>query len=119
MVEEDTNFNIWVPLAVVRCKKELNAKFVFYAMQSEYFQKEIQNGWTYGTQETLGVNTLDNLYVFVPPRNEQDSIVSYLDKKLPLLDGLISEKQSLIEDLESYKKSLIYEVVTGKRKVVA
>ncbi len=119
MVGEYTNFNIWVPLAVVRCKKELNAKFIFYAMQSEYFQKEIQNGWTYGTQETLGVNTLDNLYVFIPPRNEQDAIVSYLDKKITLLDGMISEKQSLIEDLESYKKSLIYEVVTGKRKVVA
>ena len=58
------------------------------------------------------------LYVTVPSINEQNKIVSYLDKKIKNIDDVISTKESLIEDLEYYRKSLIYEVVTGKRKVV-
>lgn len=52
------------------------------------------------------------------PIEEQKEIADYLNKKVPKIDSLISEKESLINDLEAYKKSLIFEVVTGKRKVV-
>lgn len=118
MVGDYTDFNIWVPIAVVRCKKEVNAKYVYYSMSSKYFKDEIKDGWTFGTQETLGVKTLESLHVFLPSRVEQDEIVRYLDEQLPKYDSLIAEKESLINDLEAYKKSLIYEVVTGKRRVV-
>lgn len=118
MVGDYTDFDIWVPLAVVRCKKEVNAKYVYYSMSSKYFKDEIKDGWTFGTQETLGVKTLESLHVFLPSRVEQDEIVRYLDEQLPKYDSLIAEKESLINDLEAYKKSLIFEVVTGKRRVV-
>ena len=119
IVEDFTDFDIWVPLAVVRCKDDVNAKYVFYSMQSEYFCNEIRDGWTFGTQETLGLKTIEKLYIFLPKdRKEQDEIVKYLDMRIPQINALVSEKQSLIEDLKSYKKSLIYEVVTGKRRVV-
>lgn len=118
MVGDYTDFDIWVPIAVVRCKKEVNAKYVYYSMSSKYFKDEIKDGWTFGTQETLGVKTLESLHVFLPSRVEQDEIVRYLDEQLPKYDSLIAEKESLINDLEAYKKSLIYEVVTGKRRVV-
>ncbi len=118
MVGDFTDFDIWVPIAVVRCKKEVNAKYVYYSMSSKYFKDEIKDGWTFGTQETLGVKTLESLHIFLPSRVEQDKIVRYLDEQLPKYNSLIAEKESLINDLEAYKKSLIYEVVTGKRKVV-
>ena len=56
--------------------------------------------------------------LLVVPIEEQKEIADYLNKKVPKIDSLISEKKSLINDLEAYKKSLIYEVVTGKRRVV-
>lgn len=56
--------------------------------------------------------------LLVVPIEEQKEIADYLNKKVPKIDSLISEKESLINDLEAYKKSLIYEVVTGKRRVV-
>lgn len=58
------------------------------------------------------------LKLFDIPIEEQKEIADYLNKEVPKIDSLITEKESLIKDLESYKKSLIYEVVTGKRKVV-
>lgn len=67
-----------------------------------------------------GLNTsiVKGLILPLPTKQEQQMIVDYLDKEVPKIDSLISEKESLINDLEAYKKSLIYEVVTGKRRVV-
>lgn len=117
IVGDDTNFNIWVPLAVVRCKENIFPKYVFYSMESSYFKNEIRNGWTFGTQETLGVKTLEQLKVFVPPLEEQKKIATYLDEKCTEIDNLIAKKEELITDLESYKKALIYEYVTGKKEI--
>lgn len=118
MVEDFTDFDIWVPLAVVRCKKGINPRFVYHAMSSQFFKDEIRDGWSFGTQETLGVKTLESLHIFLPSKEEQVEIVKYLDEQIPKYDSLIKEKQMLIEDLESYKKSIIFECVTGKRRVV-
>ena len=54
----------------------------------------------------------------LPPKDEQQAIVAYLDEKWTQIDRLIAIKQSKIEKLEQYKRSLIYEYVTGKREVV-
>lgn len=54
----------------------------------------------------------------LPPKEEQQRIVPYLDEKCAQIDRLIALKQSKIEKLEQYKRSLIYEYVTGKREVV-
>lgn len=64
------------------------------------------------TKEKLGC--LPFVYV---PKEEQASIVSYLDRECSLIDGIILEKEDLIRELETYKRSLIFEVVTGKRRV--
>lgn len=118
IVGKETNFNIWVPLAVVRCKDNISPKFVFYCMTSQYFKNEIENGWTFGTQETLGVKTLEQLKICIPDSlQEQQEIVDFLDGRCVEIDYLILEKEKLITNLEEYKKSLIYEYVTGKKAV--
>ena len=53
----------------------------------------------------------------IPPIEEQQAIVSYLDQKCTQIDSLIAIKQRKIEKLQQYKKSLIYEYVTGKKEV--
>ena len=118
IVGKETNFNIWVPLAVVRCKDNISPKFVFYCMTSQYFKNEIENGWTFGTQETLGIKTLEQLKICIPDNlQEQQEIVDFLDGRCVEIDYLISEKEKLITNLEEYKKSLIYEYVTGKKEI--
>ena len=62
-------------------------------------------------------NKLKELQYPVPPKAEQEEIVSYIDTQLDKINRLISEKQAFIAAIESYKKSLIYEYVTGKKEV--
>lgn len=52
--------------------------------------------------------------IILPPEDEQNSIVSYLDEKCADIDRLIALKQRKIESLKDYKKSVIFEAVTGK-----
>lgn len=75
----------------------------------------MQFGWTYGTQQNIGMRTLERLKVFVPPLDEQYAITECLDAKCIQIDRLVAIKQAKIEKLEQYKRSLIYEYVTGKK----
>lgn len=58
-----------------------------------------------------------NFMLPVPPKDEQEQIVNYLDNKCIEIDNIIEQKQKLLIEMEAYKKSLIYECVTGKREV--
>ena len=73
--------------------------------------------WTFGTQQTLGVKTIERLRIMVPPLEEQHQIATYLKDKCNSIDSIIEKRQNIVEKLTEYKKSLIYEVVTGKKEV--
>ena len=117
IVETTDRFNIWVPLAAVRCNEKADPYFVYYAFQSDYFLKQMEMSWTYGTQQTLGVKSIERLRIMLPTLNEQAEIVGYLKSKCDSIDTAIKNKENLITKLAEYKKSLIYEVVTGKKEV--
>lgn len=118
IVDTDRIFTIWSPLAVFRCNPDImNHKFMYYFLQSAAYQRQVQFGWTYGTQQNIGMRTLERLKVFVPPINEQLLIVEAIEKKICAVDRLLVIKQEKIDKLNQYKKSLIYEYVTGKKEV--
>lgn len=117
IVETTDRFNIWVPLAAVRCNEKANPYFVYYAFQSDYFLKQMEMSWTYGTQQTLGVKSIERLRIILPTLEDQKEIVSYLKSKCDSIDAAVKNKENLINKLADYKKSLIYEVVTGKKEV--
>ena len=118
LVETDLRFNIWVPLAAVRCDNKTNSKYIYYCFQSLFLLRQMELSWTFGTQQTLGVKAIEQLKFFIPSLNEQSEIVAYLDEKTTAIDSIIEKKEQLISELEAYKKSLIYEYVTGKKEVV-
>ncbi len=63
-------------------------------------------------------NKLSELPYPIPPIEEQQQIVDYIDNRLEKADGVIAELREQLEVLDQYKKSLIYEYVTGKKEVV-
>lgn len=75
IVETTDRFNIWVPLAAVRCNEKANPYFVYYAFQSDYFLKQMEMSWTYGTQQTLGVKSIERLRIMLPTLEEQKKLL--------------------------------------------
>lgn len=62
-------------------------------------------------------NKLAELFYPVPPIEEQEAIVTYIDSVLQKANDVILQKKEQLATLEAYKKSLIYEYVTGKKEV--
>lgn len=115
VLEEDIDFNIWSPLALVRVNKELVFyKYLFHFLTSDPFQKQVQTFWSFGTQPNIGMGVLENLFIVLPPLPNQRKIVEYIEKESKIIDSAITKIEQEIVLIEEYKKSLIYHAVTGK-----
>lgn len=80
---------------------------------------DLSNGVRIRSSDFRNFSKLGVFNIVVPPIQEQDEIVAYLDQQTQQYDKLIAQKEKLIYELESYKKSLIFEYVTGKKEVPA
>ena len=102
----------------INLKEKINHHFVYYVLKSESISKYFTFELTGTTIFNLSLNSIRNTPIVVPPENEQQEIVTYLDEQTQLIDKTISIEGKRIELLKEYRQSLISEVVTGKRKVV-
>lgn len=57
------------------------------------------------------------LYVPVPPIEEQNAIVEYIESKTHKIDTMIEALKAEIDRLTEYKQRLISDVVTGQTDV--
>ena len=65
----------------------------------------------------MNMEDLRNCCVAIPPIEEQEAIVKYLDGKCGSIDASIAKAKREIELLREFKQSVITEAVTGKIKV--
>ncbi|MFZ3018104.1 MAG: restriction endonuclease subunit S [Gallionella sp.] len=115
IVDFDDEFNVWSPLAAVRCNlRKAWPQFVFHALCSDYFQGLIQVSWSFGTQPNIGMGVLGNLNIALPPLEEQFAIANYLDRETGHIDQLTAKVEAAIERLTEYRQALITAAVTGK-----
>lgn len=115
LVEIDDEFGIWSPLAIIRAdERKISNRYMFQSIQSSLFRNQVETSWTFGTQPNIGMGALENLWIAIPPLNEQESIDEYLISELKNFDVIIAKTQQEIELLKEYKTALISEVVTGK-----
>ncbi|MCA3234838.1 MAG: restriction endonuclease subunit S [Cupriavidus sp.] len=115
IVDFDDVFNVWSPLAAVRCDlQKALPEFIFFALSSEYFQGLIQVSWSFGTQPNIGMGVIGNLAVVLPPVAEQRLIADFLRIETERMNGLIERAQIAIARLTEYRQALITSAVTGK-----
>lgn len=102
------------------CDSKENNKFIVYFLQYLAIQgvyKLISNGVRGNTSDFRSWNSVKNIYIIVPPLNEQKEIAEFLDKKCEKIDNLSANYKEQIKTLKEYKKALIYECVTGKKQI--
>lgn len=96
---------------------ELVVGYSKYYFASEIHRKFFVKEMNLVTRASLSQELLKKLPVLIPPKDEQQRIAEYLDKKCSEIDKAIADKEQIIEKFTEYKKSLIYECVTGKKRV--
>lgn len=84
----------------------------FYYQYHDWWLRHIFNGLGAGVRQTLSAPDLLNLKLAVPPREEQDQIVRYLDWQISRINKLIHGYQREIKLLEERRITLIDTAVT-------
>lgn len=96
--------------------EDMYIPYVHYLLRSnDYVEEFYRNGrgivadlWTTRFSE------MKNIYIPIPPIEEQKEIVNYLNNKISNIDTLISSLTHQLELLKEYKQRLISDAVTGK-----
>ena len=113
IVNTEEIFDIWSPLALIRCNKTLAIqKYIYFYLLSTLFKSQVEFNWSFGTQQNIGMGVIERIKVILPPVSEQQKIVEVLDKKTAQLDKVKSLLEEQIQKLKDYRSSLIYETVT-------
>lgn len=100
-------------------RNNVNGRYYHYVFRSNDFIEEfyrlgrgiVADLWTTRFTEQR------NIMIPVPPIEEQQEIVDYIDRKTTEIDRLVVELTYQVEYLKEYKQRLIADVVTGKINV--
>ena len=95
-----------------------NTNYFKYLFKCYPFIQVLQTCVT-GIREGQNINyqMLGRKFLPLPPSDEQQAIVAYIEEKCQKIDKLASELQSEIDYLKEYKQRLIADCVTGQMNV--
>ncbi len=88
-------------------------RFVYYVLQTINYEMHAAKSAVPGVDR----KDLHETYVAVPPRIEQEQIVTFIESENLTFDSLQNAYSSQITLLAEYRAALIHECVTGRRRV--
>ena len=96
----------------------INVKWVYYILLSSNFIQEFDSRIDKtGQQPNISSNDIGEIKITIPNEDEQNEIISFIDKRCSEIDAKKAKTEKLIELLNEYRQALISEVVTGQIKV--
>lgn len=87
-------------------------KFLFYFMQTEYFQEYIKVNGTGVTFLGISQASIGSYEIELPDQFEQREIANFLDCEIAKIDSLVAEQQVLMELLREKREAVISHAVT-------
>lgn len=94
--------------------KKVLPRFAAYFVGSRNYWNWLRSSLIQATIQNVSAEKYSNLVLSIPPLNEQNKIVEFLDKKTGQLDSLITKVGNSISLLSEYRTALISAAVTGK-----
>ena len=92
-------------------REDINIRY-FYYQYYDLWLRNIFNGLGAGVRQTLSAADLLNIKIAIPPRNEQNQIVKYLDWQISLINRLINGYQKQIKLLYERRQTIIDRAAT-------
>jgi type I restriction enzyme S subunit len=93
-------------------KREIYHYFKKYLINHSLVLSQFSKESKGTTRQIIGRNVFNNINVVLPPIQEQELIVAYLDKKTAIVDTLIASKEQKINILKEKRTALINHVIT-------
>ena len=114
VVFNEFELNVNQHVSIIRTTNNLLNLYLNYLLSSDIGQSQVEFNLTGGNREGLTIEGIRNFRITIPPIQEQQQIVEYLDTRTKEIDDLVSMEQKKIDLLKEYRQSLISEVITGK-----
>lgn len=93
---------------IARCNELVSSDFLYYYYLSLDDGKRLRSLYK-GLRNVITSDAFFSLAAPLPPRDEQDRIVTFLDQKTSEIDAAISKKERLIELLQEQKNTRIHQ----------
>lgn len=106
IVDTYDDFNIWSPLAAMRCGSITNPYFLYMLLQTQDLQSQVFNKASHGTQPNLSMRQLETFTCKVPKIEEQKLISRFLKQ----LDDVITLYQRKLDKLKNLKQAYLNEI---------
>ncbi|MBF0224671.1 MAG: restriction endonuclease subunit S [Desulfobacterales bacterium] len=95
-------------------KNKILSDFMYYATRSNSYENWKKSIFNQATIQNIGADKYNNFSLAFTFLEEQQQIVSYLNRETSRIDTIITKAEKQIELLQEYRTALISEVVTGK-----
>ena len=114
IVEEDFDFNIWSPIALVRAGDAINAKFLYYQLLSADCAGQIALLTNSSSQGNIGMGDIERLQISYPGPDEQTAIATALTD----MDADLAAIESRLAKTRAVKQGMMQELLTGRTRLV-
>jgi type I restriction enzyme, S subunit len=98
----------------VRLGKKVLPEFITTYLGTSYIREKLKLESVGSTMDNLNTSILSAILLVTPPLEEQQQIVTFLERATTEIDELISEAQHAIALLQERRTALISAAVTGK-----
>jgi type I restriction enzyme S subunit len=95
-----------------RVSGQNNSNFIYKFLQSKLYWDWVKSIFIQATIQNISAEKYSNLFITIPPLNEQQKIAQFLDYKTKQIDELIKKKETLIEKLDEKRTAVISHAVT-------
>ncbi len=114
-VDIDADFLVSYSCVTIKPNAErTSGRYLFRYLKSQAFLQAITMYINSNTQGNVGIDSLRNVKVIMPPLSEQEEIISFLNDKVMKIDQLINKAKSAITLMQERRTALISAAVTGK-----
>jgi len=113
-VETQRKFLVSYSCAIIKNNDAANWKYIYYYLQANQVQRQIELGINTGSQRNIGIDSLKKLIILLPQEKEQDNVAIFLTN----LDHLITLHQRKYNKLVTVKKAMLEKMFPQNGAVV-
>lgn len=118
VVDIAERFQVWVHVAVLKLRKEkVIPSYLAFVLNSSKCYEQSQLYTRGATNKDLGLTRMVNIFLPLPPLEDQAEIVEHLNGISTDTTALIGKVAEEISGLTEYRSAMIAEAVTGKIKL--
>ncbi|MGY1490081.1 restriction endonuclease subunit S [Methylobacillus pratensis] len=114
IVENDFDFNIWSPIALIRPNNQITSKFTYYQLLSMDCLSQILILTNASSQGNIGMSDIEKIKISYPCIEEQTAIATILTD----MDAEITALETRRTKTHALKQAMMQELLTGRIRLV-